>query len=275
MRAAILVCSSGMYHAQGTLLNSKSSKRLNISSPSIYDGYLWRIASVVAGIISLALLGYWIPTAIRNAFDVKASNVRTIFALCLFFGALAWPKLRLLFPLSCRWSWVSLVPCLSVMGNLSVVPPNSIFSLSIAVATLLFQKAVTIGILEEFLFRGIPFARGGELNPRLTVLLSTAGFAAVHFVGLTIGTPGTLVFASVTAAIPLGIVFGVLRLATKGVILPAVCHALVDISAIRAMTESSPRAGISSAAFVLLCICSILVFLNHPVMKGVERGGTV
>jgi membrane protease YdiL (CAAX protease family) len=246
-----------------------------ITSKQSFRRYLWLAIAVITAITAVALLNYWIPAAVSHKVDYRAAwHIRVLFAFGLVLSTLMWPKLRIPFPLRFRWSWVSLVPGLAVIGNLSYVISSSFRSLTIPAGFTLLQNAVAVGILEEFLFRGLPFAKNQVLNPKLAVISSTIGFSAVHLAGLTTGTRLEFVAASMVTAIPLGVLLGIIRLATEGVVWPALCHTLVDFSGALAIRGSSRPGTIPSIVFVVLCLSAALLFFRHPVMNPARKGVT-
>lgn len=231
------------------------------------------LAALLISVFAVATLNYWLPVFIFRWVGFPAAFSRLIFALLLIALAVIRPGLRRHFPISFKRSWILLVACLPVFGNASYLfsSPLGFFAVSDLLAILI--NALAIGVLEEFFFRGLPFARKNLASRRLTVVLSAVAFSAVHLAGLATATPPPFIAASILAAIPIGVLFGIIRLATGGVVWPALCHGAVDFTGAVAYKQALPPelTIIPWVAFVAMIVVTAIAFFQHPAMSGPEE----
>ncbi|HEY2711746.1 MAG TPA: CPBP family intramembrane glutamic endopeptidase [Chthoniobacterales bacterium] len=175
-----------------------------------------------------------------------------------------------MFPLSWRWSWTVLIPFIQIAENCIFVCKAGRFDIFPHISLVLFLYGIAVGLIEECSLRGYAFMRAEQESPMAVVMLSTLGFSLGHLAGLMFDRPaGTAVLLAITA-IPSGIVWGTMRLATRGICWPALTHSFLDASGLLA-TVFRPHhstAGRSAILFGLSnLVLPLLLLLFHPALR--------
>jgi membrane protease YdiL (CAAX protease family) len=234
----------------------------------LYRYYL-RLGIIAVATLAVGILEYWIPALLRHFLDANAAReARVTVALSLLFCAFAWSQAHALFPLSLRWSWVSLLPFLAATHNTMLVVNHPFNPLPTPLVVMFVSDAIAIAVIEEFAFRGLGFSRTGMESPRAVLLISALGFATSHFIALSTGHALQTVITIVVTAVPFGLIFGVIRLATGGVVWPLITHALIDISGYFGDRNSLGYDIRPSVLPLFFLTSSILLFCFHPAVKG-------
>ena len=115
--------------------------------------------------------------------------------------------------------------------------------------------------------RGFAFAHRGEDTPRFTVLASSLMFGAAHFLGLTTGAPLAEVTVAVVFATIVGLIFGILRLATGGLLWCALIHAAIDATVEFTHTESQGYQVAALCLTLIAFVLAVVLLFVHPAMR--------
>lgn len=230
--------------------------------------YFFRLNIVFLATLAAAFLEYWTPAVFRNVFGGYAPReARVVIALLLLLSGFAWPKAHCLFPLSWRWSYVLLLPFLAATHNVSLLLSRGFAPIPIGLGIIFVSDGFAIAVIEEFLFRGLAFAHARTESPKRVVFVSTVGFAFCHLAALSTGSSLAEVMTVAITALPFGIIFGVIRLGTRGIVWPVIGHALIDISGNFSSGALRSHGTTPSLLPPLFLISSIMLFYLHPAMK--------
>lgn len=205
----------------------------------VLESRLWKSAGELAEIlltVLLMLLIVSIPFFRRSlAFGLKGSSVLLVaFAYCV-------PNL-----------WCLKMPDAQV-GILSL--------------TSLAMGAFAVGVNEEIFLRGFAFSGEGEMTPKFTVGLTAVVFGLLHLLNLTTGAPLAEVLGSIILATEIGVIFGIIRVATGSLFWCALVHGLIDASFQFADAGTAIYQNIAAGTIVALMPVTAPLFLFHPRMK--------
>jgi membrane protease YdiL (CAAX protease family) len=136
-----------------------------------------------------------------------------------------------------------------------------------ALRVILVLDGFAIGAIEEFFFRGVAFLGRGQATPKRTVLITAISFSVIHFVGLTTGVPIHNVLHVMIGALPIGILFGVIRLATGSIAWCICLHGAIDASAYLAGGGWRGWELANSTLFLVSVSSATILFFAHPKMR--------
>jgi len=170
---------------------------------------------------------------------------------------LIWPGHWDLGSLKPRWSWTILLMVLWLLPNLLFRDSNAN---GLSLSRALFV-GMCIGIWEEIVFRGYALS-GCETNrPRLAILLSALGFAALH-IGYPIG--------NLIVSFFVGIGFGIVRITSGSLVGCVVAHGLID-----ALDDgASPPEFVLITVAAITAVTTVLLLWKHPVFRETTPGIT-
>lgn len=202
---------------------------------------------------------------------IPRSILTPLLALLLVALICSIPLLRPIFALSWKTDWTMIIPILFVLNNLAFIcasfwrahPHNSIF----AIVQYAIYGAAT-GLIEEVCFRGIAFLGDPALQPKVAVATSTVAFVAIHLVGIALGFPLQRIVQTMAFAIPMGVLFGVIRLATGSLAWPALLHMAINASSYAGIASGFPatRTPAGNVLFASMTLCACIAFCAHPSM---------
>ena len=150
---------------------------------------------------------------------------------------------------------------------LSLIPLiNGIKIKSISTIFIILATAILIGVVEEFLFRGVIFSALEESGAVNAILISSIIFALTHFLNLVYGADLLDTVVQVVFAFGFGLVMSVVRSKTKLLLPLILTHALWDfISDISNTNFTGTIDTIHSISLILVILWG--VFLTFMVNK--------
>jgi membrane protease YdiL (CAAX protease family) len=167
-------------------------------------------------------------------------------------------------------SWWFLVPGLPFLLLTAAVffAPNAAFGLSIPATIGWILVALSIGIGEECVFRGILWRALEPLGILVTAFATSALFGAAHLIGLFTELPWQIVISQAIFAFGVGMTLAAVRLVSGSLFAPIALHAVFDAGAILAAggvsemledTLTVERLLIPSAVFTVWGLVCILI----------------
>ncbi len=120
-----------------------------------------RLLLLTVAVVVAVIFGYWIPALVRHFTEfgsVVPRLARPGFCLVLVALLLASPTLQSQLRVSWRWTRVLLIPLVYLGLNTAGLFAHPTF-FPTALAAALVLDGLTIGFIEEFLFRGVRFSR--------------------------------------------------------------------------------------------------------------------
>ena len=231
------------------------------------------LAFVVTLRASWPLLTGWlmrvvkIPTSSYVSYDEIVAEMlsRTALIVVWSLSLLVLPQLRDIgsFRLPRTWTPLLLLPILALniffFGRFPVPIPL------LAHLTIAFNQ-MSVGILEELVFRGYAFRRVPEAHPRLVVLTSAACFTLVHLVN-AIDSPVALELAKFPFIFACGLSFGIVRMVSGSLAWSMLAHGAVNASSALAMTGGT-RMKMLPFIVAIVGIGAVTTLCLHPKFRG-------
>lgn len=227
------------------------------------------IAVLALAVLGVALLGFFPVNTGDEVFDGLINAVLPRLCLTVGLGALivAEYKKLLAFPRVTKSALIFFLPCLLVpVANFpfSALISGTARILRADLIWLFIIKCLLIGIVEEFLFRGIvvDFIEGtlkdGKYKTVLIILISAAVFGLFHLINLFEGAPPAAVFLQVGYSFLLGCMLCAVYLKTRNIWGCILLHTLFDIGGL--MISDIGAGNPQDAIFwVLTAVCGVLV----------------
>ncbi|WP_170999544.1 CPBP family intramembrane glutamic endopeptidase [Paucilactobacillus kaifaensis] len=161
--------------------------------------------------------------------------------------------------------WLFILPVAVVLVGDATLNPSFDFTFNNVSAAILL--GLTVGIFEEYVFRGILvnyLYRHFRLSAFLTAILSALAFSLVHLVNALDGNLTNTV-AQVLMAFSLGLFFAIIYLITNNLWLVIIAHTIIDAFDQLAFGTLSNTAGTSMITSLIYTIFFILlgIFLLH------------
>lgn len=210
----------------------------------------------------------WLDHIFEQRLHWRGSGKLAEVALCLLaimvvFSA---PGLRRDTKISLRPTWLLLatLPFVAVNVGFWHKPPAEqilLSSLSLALG------AMAAGINEELFMRGFAFAGGGEATPRFTVAVTASIFGLIHFFNLTSGAPLVSVVGTVILAAQMGLIFGLIRIATGSIFWCVLVHAIVNSTFEFTNPDAELYGPLAFISVILTFIAGIVLLFIHPMMR--------
>jgi membrane protease YdiL (CAAX protease family) len=233
-------------------------------------GYVFRFRMILLAVAAVCVFECWIPAVVKTyGGDLTATGVRTFFAFGIVFYACLSHSGHRTFPLLWRWSWIAIIPLLAAVGNTITLMQGGLSLIPARAGVMLVAIGLANASIEEFAFRGVAFVGAERDTPRSVVLISALGFSIAHFAGLTTGHPWQSILPVVIMALPVGLLFGIIRLSTGNILLPLIVHGLIASTANLAGASIRIPFARGPTISLLLLVASILLFCFHPAMKNV------
>lgn len=208
-----------------------------------------------------------IPRSSYVSYDEIVAEMlnRTALIVVWSLPLLVLPKLRDIgsFRLPRTWTPFLVLPILALniffFGRFPVPIPL------LAYLTIVFNQ-MSVGVLEELVFRGYAFRRFPEAHPRLVVLTSATCFTLVHLVNAIGGS-----VASELAKFPFifacGLSFGIVRMASGSLAWSTLAHGAVNASAKLATTGGTYETMLPFVA-AIVGIGAVTTLCLHPKLRG-------
>jgi membrane protease YdiL (CAAX protease family) len=208
-------------------MNNQADKSFDWMMVAVFAlGVLTFAALLVLGLgarLSVALFGQENVVALFNV--VKGLDALVLLVIAAVFGRLAAIGFRSPVKLS---SMLYGVPIFATCVLLALPLVSRGLTISVPEAVGWSLVALSVGLGEEILWRGMLYRLLSPLGMWLNALLTSAAFGSVHLLGLLSGLPVELVIAQSIMAAAIGLVFFAVRYSAGSLWTAVFLHFLID-----------------------------------------------
>jgi membrane protease YdiL (CAAX protease family) len=233
----------------------------------VYLARLGIVATVVATYVLVQLFQDNVVNTLLGALPWENSEsldealtLGLIVVLLYFF-----PAFRNIGSFKLRWSWAALILAALLMANLLFLDLTNIELLSLSTISIAIG-ATFAGLSEELTFRGFCFLNNGESTPRFTVFFTALLFSSVHILIALGGIPLGSAIGSVLLAFAVGIVFGIIRVATGSLLRVMIFHSLINVTS-RFASKGEAYYDLTLMLLGVVLVSSVVLLLSHPSMR--------
>jgi membrane protease YdiL (CAAX protease family) len=250
----------------------------NPTKPVVKTGY-WKIALIVlaatVGFHVCQVVDILVTIFLTNVINPEIARLSEFFVILLLMAIIASHRSwRVYFLITYQWTWTLLLLLPYVLLNALDCDPSHLATGIPLLMLVLINLGV--GLKEEIFFRGFAFLGGGLNHPRYTVFLTSLVFGLLHWKALEGGDWKTFVWLQLLGAFILGLIFGIIRVATGSLFWPVLLHMFIDlISVLSPETEAITKFLGDRHAFTMatqifsitMLISTVIVIFRHPAMK--------
>lgn len=232
-----------------------------------FQRFLIVLASAAAILVLRAFSSSSLDPAIESRFWLHSGELSEVLIAVLLGTVIACvPILRREMTMRSKGSWLILIAAVLPMLNLVFFtkPPGNPGWISLASLAL---GGFAVGINEEIFLRGFAFARHGESTPRFTVVLTALVFGLLHLFNLTTGVNPGEVVGMVIIATEIGLIFGVIRIATGSILWCAILHGLIDATFEFTGADVGNDQGSGAVMALIMLVVGVVLVVFHPAMK--------
>jgi membrane protease YdiL (CAAX protease family) len=250
----------------------------NPTKPVVKTGY-WKIALILlAATVSFLVclvVEIFVAAFLPDVINPEIARLSKLFIILLLMAIIASRRSwRVCFPITSQWTWTLLLGLPFLLLNALNRDP---YHLATGMPLLMLVLInLGIGLEEELFFRGFAFLGGGLNHPRYTVLLTSLVFSQLHWTAFEGGDMKTFVWIHLIGAFIIGLIFGIIRVATGSLFWPVLLHMFVDLT-----NSLSPGTGAIpkflgnrhtltltiQVFFITILIITLIVLFRHPAMK--------
>lgn len=211
----------------------------------------------------------WTKFKIRDP-DTVYSFTRTAMTVTWCLPLLIFPRLRDVGSMRFPWTWTILLflPALALVWSFTGLPSRVLeFGWLAVLGSIWYQFMVAVA--EEVVFRGYAFCRVPQAHPRLVVVATAVGFAAVHLVNIA-AFPLKAVLWSLPHLFAVGLSFGIVRMVSGSLAWCIVIHTALN-AAKPLNSQFLDQVASYKTAFTLAAAVAVLylhpIFRNHSLAQ--------
>lgn len=229
--------------------------------------FLIILASAAVFVAVRAVGGNWLEDFIESRLWKHSGELsELLISVVLVLVIAIVPRLREEMAVSLKGSWlvfiVAVFPVLNLVFFAMPRPDPGWLPLA--------SRAVggfAVGINEEIFLRGFAFARGGESTPRFTVVFTALTFGFLHLLNLTTGADPGEVAGTILLAIQIGLIYGVIRIATGGIFWCAILHGATDATFAFTDSDAEGYQTLGLLAVFAAFLSGVFLVFRHPDMR--------
>lgn len=144
-------------------------------------------------------------------------------------------------------------------------------NLSVIETVLFIISMLSVGFLEEVIFRGLLFKAMSKDNIKSAIIVSSITFGIGHIINLLNGSGDALLsnLLQVCYATAIGFLFVILFYKTKSLLVPIIVHGVFNsLSVFSSGTSATVTAEIISSAVLIIIPILYSVYINKTIRKG-------